>query len=83
MSDQWRAYCQIPSLGYTHETVNHSVNFVDPVTGAHTQSVEGFWSVTKRHMRKQGVMNTSSNLFSSYLLEIQNYGESVSKEKNF
>ncbi len=70
MSYQCRAYCLIPSLGYTHETVNHSVNFVDPVTGAHTQNVKGFWSVTKRQMRKQGLMNTSSNLFSSYLLEI-------------
>ena len=35
-SDEWRAYCRIPAItekNYTHRTVNHSQNFVDPVTG--------------------------------------------------
>ena len=62
-------YCRIPSLGYTHQTVNHSQNFVDPTTGAHTNSIEGYWSCVKRQLRKQGVMNTSSKLFPTYLLE--------------
>ena len=69
ISDEWRAYFDVGISGYTHQTVNHSENFVDPVTGAHTQSVEGHWSCTKRMMRKQGVMNTSSNLFPTYLIE--------------
>ena len=44
-SDQWRAYSTISQWapGYTHETVNHSENFVDPVSGAHTQSIERAW----------------------------------------
>ena len=69
ISDEWRAYSSLSSLGYQHQTVNHSQNFVDPGTGAHTNSVEGYWSCVKRQMRRQGVMNTSNDLFSTYLLE--------------
>ena len=56
ISDEWRAYSQLSSQGMSHQTVNHSVNFI-------------VLSQTKRMMRREGVMNTSRNLFPTYLQE--------------
>ena len=41
-TDQWRAYNNLPQLGYLHRTVNHSREFVSP-QGVHTQGIEGTW----------------------------------------
>ena len=42
MSDCWRAYDCLSSEGFVHQTVNHSQNFVDPVSGV---SVTHCWFV--------------------------------------
>ncbi|ELU01533.1 hypothetical protein CAPTEDRAFT_111447 [Capitella teleta] len=41
ISDCWKAYDCLESEGYRHLTVNHSENFKDPETGAHTNSIKG------------------------------------------
>ena len=67
-SDEWKAYSRITATtGMSHETVNHSLHFVDPATGAHTQGVEAMWSSCKRLMREERTMH--SNLFDPYLPE--------------
>lgn len=52
MSDEWAAYSSLSQRGYHHLTVNHSENFVDPVTGSHTQTIEGFWSNSKVYFKR-------------------------------
>ncbi len=55
-SDSWASYRQVANIPvhppYTHGTVNHSQNFVDPVTGVHTNAVEGFWSRAKDRLKQ-------------------------------
>ena len=63
MTDMWRGYRNLigllPEFQFTHLTVNHSINFVDPITNANTQSIESFWSVIKRKLRKRGTNHGS------------------------
>ena len=50
MSDQWRVYNGIaaaPCMGYTQETVNHSLHFINPNTDANTQRIERSWKSAK------------------------------------
>lgn len=58
MSDMWRGYNNLEIIlaqnNYTHLQVNHSQNFINPLTGAHTQAIEAFWSVMKRKLRRLG-----------------------------
>ena len=53
----WRAYNRVGNIpGLTHRTVNHSLFFVDPVTGVHTQNIESYWNHCKVKLkRKKGV----------------------------
>lgn len=42
-SDCWKAYDRIDKTVYQHDTVNHSINFVDSNMGVHTQNIERLW----------------------------------------
>ena len=66
-SDEWRAYAQLAGLGYVHQTVNHSQNFTDPVTGVCTNHVEAYWCAVKRRFKK--MIGTASGMVPSYLDE--------------
>ena len=47
LTDGWKAYIGLEELGYTHDTVNHSDNFVNPETGACTNQIENVWKWLK------------------------------------
>ncbi len=47
-TDLWRGYWQMDTfLNMEHRTVNHSRNFVNPVDGTHTNTIEGTWGALK------------------------------------
>ena len=51
----WRAYNRVGNIpGLTHRTVNHSLFFVDPVTGVHTQNIESYWNHCKEKLKRSG-----------------------------
>lgn len=46
-SDCWKSYDCLTDEGYEHLKVNHSLTFVDPDTGCHTNTIESTW----RHVK--------------------------------
>ena len=84
-SDEWAAYNQVgnlPNVG-SYRTVNHSLHFVDPVTGTHTQNVGSYWSrVKNKFKRMKGV---ASEQLPSYLDEFmwrERYGRTANTALN-
>lgn len=68
ISDMWRAYSGVANIpGLIHQTVNHSHNFVDPETGAHTQMIERCWRSAKERNRRQN--GTHRHMLQSYFCE--------------
>lgn len=52
-SDEWRSYSTLTTKGFRHATVCHQENFVDPVTGVHTQLIERTWLDAKVKILKK------------------------------
>ena len=68
-SDQWAAYrqvAQIPGVA-AHETVNHSIEFVNSTTGVHTQNIESYWNRVKTKFKRMKGLH--SHQLPSYLDE--------------
>lgn len=66
--DKWAAYHSIGVISdrqYIHLTVEHTNNFVDPESQAHTNSVKGMWARAKARNKKQ--WGTHRTMLDSYL----------------
>jgi transposase-like protein len=54
MTDGWRAYIGLGTLGYRHSVVVHDTNFVSPVDPViHTQNVENMWRCLRRFLNRR------------------------------
>ena len=67
ISDQWKPYYKIPFPEYFHFTVNHSKNFVDPLTNEHTQRAESYWNACKDDLSRKHIRDRSQ--YESYIQE--------------
>lgn len=48
MSDVWSSYKCLKHNGFNHLVINHQQFYKDPITGAHSNSIEGLWMHAKR-----------------------------------
>jgi hypothetical protein len=55
-------------MEYSHDWVNHSMNFVDPETGAHTNTIEGVWEIRIKRFIKS-IRGMTNKHLESYLDE--------------
>jgi transposase-like protein len=77
-TDEWRGYSNLNELGYFHYTVNHSKNFINPITGVNTQKIESLWCVVKKSIRRRCLSNMID--FSLFFIEYcfkKKYSDSV------
>ena len=51
ITDKFSPYLNLNNVGFIHLMVNHSENFVDPYTGAHSNTIQGLWSQVKRKLK--------------------------------
>ena len=58
-SDEFRSYRSLQN-DLTHLTVNHTLNFVNPVNSVHTQNIESLWGLLKYKIKKMRGISTET-----------------------
>ena len=79
MSDCWKGYTNLSSLGYTHAAINHSdpeFCFVAEDGVKNTQKIESAWRPFKNWMRQRQIPD---HYFASALIEYQ-WRHNIKKE---
>lgn len=62
-SDCWKGYKNVIHSFIDHLQVNHSKNFKDPITGTHTNTIEGNWAGIKMNVPFRGRTKEKINLY--------------------
>lgn len=67
-TDEWAGYRPLSQMNiFSHSTITHKYNFVDPITGVHTQQVESFNNKIKTDIKTQrGVRKNLRENFLSF-----------------
>src|SRR5580692_4738300 len=66
-TDLWKGYNSLATSNeYQHFTVNHSKNYKDPLTGTHTNTIEGTWNGLKMQIKPR---NRSREFIEEYMWE--------------
>lgn len=74
-TDMWRGYNGLETLGFIHQSVNHSQNFIDPETLVCTNLVEGLNSGLKRRIPIRNRVRTGIEYhLGEYIWRRQNKG---------
>lgn len=77
-TDEWAAYSGLSVLGFVHKTVNHSKNFVNPITKVHTQKIESQWNVLKSRIKKmKGVRRVDLPFYLKEFMWRNSYSENT------
>jgi hypothetical protein len=73
--DVARAYVNIHTrLGIEHESVNRSVNFVNPMnTAINTNMIESRWATVKQKVKSYKNTNFVQSCIAQYLYEFENF----------
>jgi transposase-like protein len=67
ISDCWASYSTVSEEGYQHKTVNHSITFVDPVSAAHTNTLESTWRHVKASLNPYNRQSDYVLYFAEYM----------------
>lgn len=79
ISDCWRAYSIISQSGYSHATINHSYNFVDPLDASvNTQRVERMWRTLKSIIPKASSEETRWSYLAEFIFKQRTNWYSIS-----
>ncbi|XP_035231364.1 uncharacterized protein LOC118203209 [Stegodyphus dumicola] len=79
ISDCWKGYNHdvLTKERFKHLTVNHSLNFVDPSTGAHTNTNESTWRHVKIHFPTYNMQNDASFHLAMFMFEKSCYEKKI------
>jgi ISXO2-like transposase domain len=77
ISDCWKAYNELKNNFAQHLTVNHKKNFKDPITGVHTNTIEGNWSGIKQQTPINFRTKEKVQLYLIRFMMRRNYNEPI------